>query len=270
MSIQQWRAVVQPKVQGTWNLHTTTMQQDLDFFIILSSIVGVAGNIGQSNYAAGGAFQDAFARYRSSMGLPCVSIDLGAVGSIGYLASAESRHLTDRFTRMGFEMLNEDNVLKIVESAIISPLRDPSSSQIIVGAPRRWGLHSEETAWSHDMRFTALTETQYSTSEANQVKGNQIDINTQLGEAKDPQHATQMINKALVTKLSDIFMTPESDIRSDAPLGSYGVDSLVAVELRNWVVSRLKVEISIFEVLQSVSVEALSSMIAAKKGDCVG
>ena len=57
------------------------MQQN--FFIVLSSIVGVAENIGQSSYVASGVFQDAITRHRSSMGLPCLSIDLGAVGSIG-------------------------------------------------------------------------------------------------------------------------------------------------------------------------------------------
>ena len=68
------------------------------------------------------------------MSLPCFSTDLRAVGPIGYLASVDSRNPPGRFVRMGFHMLDEDNVLEVVESGIILPLRNLLSSQIMVGA----------------------------------------------------------------------------------------------------------------------------------------
>ena len=37
---------------GSWNLHEL-MPRDLDFFIMLSSLAGILGNRGQSNYRAG-------------------------------------------------------------------------------------------------------------------------------------------------------------------------------------------------------------------------
>ena len=70
MSFDEWRLALQAKVQGTWNLHHAL--PNLDFFIMLSSLLGVIGNPGQANYTAAGAFQDAFARHRIAKGLPAV------------------------------------------------------------------------------------------------------------------------------------------------------------------------------------------------------
>ncbi|KAJ4270076.1 hypothetical protein NW762_001749 [Fusarium torreyae] len=58
----------------------------LDFFLLFSSMSGILGQVGQANYASANTFLDAFARYRAGMGLPCTSLDLGAMEeSVGYL-----------------------------------------------------------------------------------------------------------------------------------------------------------------------------------------
>jgi NAD(P)-dependent dehydrogenase (short-subunit alcohol dehydrogenase family) len=73
------RAVLAPKIAGTWNLHRETLGDSLDLFVMLSSVSGVLGNAGQCAYAAGNAFQDAFAHTRRDAGLPATAIDLGPV-----------------------------------------------------------------------------------------------------------------------------------------------------------------------------------------------
>ena len=52
MTYEAWRNTIDPKVQGTWNLHDA-MPKDMDFFVCLSSIAGCAGSRGQGNHAAG-------------------------------------------------------------------------------------------------------------------------------------------------------------------------------------------------------------------------
>ena len=265
MSFADWETTTNAKVRGTWNLHVALLEHSLDFFIILSSIVGVAGNIGQANYAAGGSFQDALARHRSSKGLPCVSIDLGAVKSVGYLADESSKHLADRFTRLGFDMMDENAVLRVIESAILSPVRDPAFSHIIVGAPTRWGSHTEDTAWSHDMRFTSLGEMEFTATETRSNADHGSNLKARLSESKTLEDTIKIISTSLIKRLSEIFMTPESEMDADAPLASFGVDSLVAVELRSWIASTFEIDMSMFEVLQSASVIALSGKIAGKQ-----
>jgi hypothetical protein len=69
MEYQQWRTAMDPKVHGTWSIHEV-FGDSLDFFVLLSSSTGIIGSFSQGNYCAGNTFQDAFARYRSGLGLP--------------------------------------------------------------------------------------------------------------------------------------------------------------------------------------------------------
>ncbi|UKZ57185.1 putative secondary metabolism biosynthetic enzyme [Trichoderma virens] len=80
MTARQWTTATAPKVQGSWNLHHGLgCHEDLDFFILLSSISGIIGNSAQANYSAGNTFEDALAAHRRRRGLPAVSLNLGLV-----------------------------------------------------------------------------------------------------------------------------------------------------------------------------------------------
>ncbi|HXM02843.1 MAG TPA: beta-ketoacyl synthase N-terminal-like domain-containing protein, partial [Chthoniobacterales bacterium] len=61
------RAVLEPKVDGVLWLDELTADDPLDFFVLFSSIAGLAGNVGQSDYAYANAFLDAFARQRQTL-----------------------------------------------------------------------------------------------------------------------------------------------------------------------------------------------------------
>ena len=52
MTPEQWSLSVNPKASGTWNLHRF-LPKELDFFVMLSSIMGILGGRGQANYNAG-------------------------------------------------------------------------------------------------------------------------------------------------------------------------------------------------------------------------
>ena len=67
---ERFLPVMVPKITGTWNLHQSTLQEDLDFFVIFSSIGAVHPQPGMGSYAAANAFLDGFAHYRRSLGRP--------------------------------------------------------------------------------------------------------------------------------------------------------------------------------------------------------
>lgn len=46
---EDWQNITRPRVQGAWNLHE--LLPELDFYVILSSLLGDFGNIGQAIYA---------------------------------------------------------------------------------------------------------------------------------------------------------------------------------------------------------------------------
>lgn len=66
-SLPDFRAVLAPKVDGTLNLDHAFAGSELDFFALFSSITGVMGNPGQSDYAFANGFMDAFAEYREGL-----------------------------------------------------------------------------------------------------------------------------------------------------------------------------------------------------------
>src|ERR1700712_5217481 len=111
MSLEDYNAVTRPKVQGTWNLHSH-LPKDMDFFLMLSSVSGIVGNATQAAYAAGSTFMDAFATYRNSLRLPAVTIDLGVILGVGYLAN--NKELTQAMERQGFEGTNEKLLMALI------------------------------------------------------------------------------------------------------------------------------------------------------------
>src|SRR5690606_6601364 len=62
------RAVLEPKLQGTWLLHTLTEQDNLDFFVMFSSVATIFSAVTQGDYVAANAYLDAFAHYRRRSG----------------------------------------------------------------------------------------------------------------------------------------------------------------------------------------------------------
>ena len=62
-----------------------------------------------------------------------------------------------------------------------------------------------------------------------------------------------------------MFNLEKSDIDTGDALTSIGVDSLVAVDFRNWLGSVVKAKVSIFEILQTASLDEFSSLVAERR-----
>ena len=271
MTLADHNAALAPKVQGSWNLHQYfASQDDLDFYIMLSSLIGVVGFASQSNYSAGGAFQDALARHRVEHGLPGVSIDLGIVKSVGYLAEDEASKTIDALQRHGFTALSEDDVLSAIGSAIHTPYAGQLALGLNTGPTTN---HGESSPLNLDRRFASLAyqatppETGSPNTTNPQANIPPSDLATLLTTASPTlASATSHIMAALARKLTDIFMLADDggDVVPDRALADYGVDSLVAVELRNMVALKAGADMSIFEIMQSGSVRDLAGRVAVK------
>ncbi|OBT54633.1 Type I Iterative Polyketide synthase (PKS) [Pseudogymnoascus sp. 24MN13] len=254
MTLGNFNAGIRPKVQGTWNLHNQMSGLEIDFFIMLSSIVGVTGNASQSAYAAGGTFQDALAKYRTSKGLPCVAIDLGQTKSVGVVA--ESVGMAQQLSRKGLTMLSEDVVLSTIEYAILHPF----STQLSIGFNTGSGPHWEDSVYTRDLRFSLLRYRKQTSSNVNKSAAG--DLGSRIAAASTLDEAVEAVVGGLTKKLMDSFMILESDVDPSKSLASYGVDSLVAVELRNMLALRAGAEVSIFDIMQSSSITALAATVA--------
>lgn len=258
MTLEDYNTAIRPKVQGSWNLHRQLSSSRLEFFVMLSSLAGIVGYASQCNYSAGGTFQDALAKYRTSQGLPAVAIDLGVVKSVGYVA--ENDGTAERLKKTGHTVLSEEDVLKAVESAISSP----PSTQLMLGLNTGPGPHWEESPMARDSRFASLRYRQSAQTTASVSKAGTSDLVGQIASASTFDEAVEAVVKGITKKLVDIFMIAEAEVSPSLGLADYGVDSLVAVELRNMLALRAGSETSIFDIMQSTSITSLASTVAAK------
>jgi acyl carrier protein len=206
MSHKQFMIAVRPKLHRTWHLHNA-LGDDLDFFVMLSSSASMIGSRAQGNYAAGNAFQDALAVYRTSREQHASAIDLGIIFGVGFL---------------------EENTSSTV-NAKCCHLRDVDPDNTKASLDEDWAQ-----------------------------------VQSLLRAAKSPDDAIDVVSDAIVNKLAKSMMVDVQDIEKRQTITKYGVDSLLAVELRSWIYTELQVDISIFELLKTVPILDLARQIAGK------
>ncbi|KAF2702907.1 putative polyketide synthase [Pleomassaria siparia CBS 279.74] len=255
MTVHEYRLGLRAKVSGAMNLHQK-LPHDLDFFVLLSSLSGIIGNASQANYAAANTFLDAFAEYLNYRGFAGVALDLGVITGIGHVA--DNPHLAKAMVQHGFEGTNEEELLAMIQYAITHPHRPRGQNQIVSGLGT-WNEKSvaafERPMFSHFRRVTALT-----TGPEEQSEGN---ITAQI-KALPVAEAAKMICNEIMAKASTQCMIPLEDVLPSRTLSSYGMDSLVAVEMRNWIFRSFNCTIPILELLTGNSIEKLSMRIAEK------
>ena len=139
-SLDQFRAVLRPKVLGALNLDAATRADDLDLFLLFSSLSGVLGNAGQTDYASANAYLDSFAGHRQARVRRgerrgrTVSLDWPLWASGGMGVSAERLQL---LREDGFEPLPAQNGLRALGNALAL-----ESSQILILSGREDTLDS--------------------------------------------------------------------------------------------------------------------------------
>lgn len=265
MTPAQWQAALGPKVTATQNLEALfPSPTSLDFFVILSSAIGVIGSASQSNYSAGGAYQDAVARRRAANGLPCVTIDLGMVDGVGFVAESDNA-VAERLLGSGHRPLSEPEMLQLIDYAVRKPIRSVRTAQIIAGLAGS-AIRRQGAGWTREPRFAALRDDDVRNvaGSAGRVGSGSIGLKENLASARSADEAGGLVERAVVGKLADMFVIPEEDIDATQPLSKYGVDSLVAVELRNWLVPMTQCEMSIFDLLGASSLRELATSIVGR------
>ncbi|KAG6037813.1 putative secondary metabolism biosynthetic enzyme [Claviceps sp. Clav32 group G5] len=235
---RDWEIVMGPRVQGAWNLHDL-MPDNLDFFIALGSFLGETGNGGQAIYAGTAVFYDAFAQYRNARGQHTVSLCLPVVMDVGYVADRSLGNTLQQTLGATLTMANIRTMIKGIA------VRDKSWEYIHpVHAVERFKL--DKLKHKHGGGAAAdLYSISWTTAE-NPLEG---------------------LTEALITKVAAMAIMDREEIQSDEPVASYNLDSLVSVELRNWIRRETGVELLLSSITQAASLQALATEILEKRAD---
>lgn len=259
-SLNDWNAVIKARVQGAWNLHHALQGHQLNFFVMLSSLSGIIGNRGQAVYAASNTFMDASAGYRSRPGLPATTIDIGVVAGVGYVAEHEHREAQIR--AVAHDLVTEKELPALIKAAINCDPKGGYSHQILAGC--KLVAESALPWWAADPKFSHIVRGTQTTSETATSKDTTISVRESLKQASSAAETQQVIEEALVGKVAGVSMTPVEDIDLEKPLAAYGMDSLVAVQIRNWIANEMAANIPALEFIASASLAGLTEVFMTK------
>ncbi|KAI1152215.1 polyketide synthase PksD [Nemania diffusa] len=261
MTHAQWQDTIKSKVQTSWNLHA--LLPDLDFFILLSSISGVIGNAGQSNYAAGCTFQDALARYRSYHNQKSLSINLGPMRDVGILAESDKLHRSSGHS-LGIIQVREVELLTALDIYCDPGLGclPPDRSQATMGLMTPLDLierdlePEEMLKWPLFARFSQSRTTSHSGH-----TGSAMNYTSLFQQAVSREARAKVVVESLTKKLARALSIQPEDVDVEKPLQVFGVDSLVAVELRNWISKEFAADIPVLELVGGGSITAIGESV---------
>ncbi len=250
----RFRKVMAPKVEGAWNLHSQSLNKDLDFFVLFSSVVSLFGNPGQGNYVAANLFLDALAHHRRSLGLPAVSINWGHLTEVGYV----SRHqdVSEHLTRRGILGFPPNQAMKALGRIL-------KENPVQMGVMRLdWkklaGLASKAQG---SQRLSSLMGQNMEQQMGEEESG----IREALMQAK-PEERRELVQTYICEQVAGVLGTSVK-LDFDQPLNELGLDSLMAVQLQHRVENDLALSLPAGKLMQGpASINRLSTVVLNELG----
>ncbi|KAL9618288.1 MAG: hypothetical protein Q9160_006999 [Pyrenula sp. 1 TL-2023] len=285
MDLETYQAVTRPRVQGTWNLHNALADQPLDFFVLFSSVCGMVGYYGQANYAASNTFLDAFVQYRHARNLPASVIDIGAVDDVGFISRTPAAK--DTMLAMSGRLITERDFLEALHLTIARSSAPPiiktnsftgtrgisyqNPAQITQALECRLPITDPQNniIWKRDPRMAIYRNIEsVATDNAAATGGMKSFLAAASADPAQLDHpdAADFLAAQIRDRVATYLMRREDEEPLDRglTLATAGVDSLVAIELRNWWKQNLGVEVSVLELMDGGSMHRLGEMAARR------
>ncbi|WP_445373688.1 SDR family NAD(P)-dependent oxidoreductase [Photorhabdus tasmaniensis] len=218
-SWQDFRTVFDAKVLGTWWLSSVCdeLNIDLDFFIGYSSIASVIGSVSQSNYAAANAFIDTLMLWRSKNDKHGLSVNWGPWADVGMAANL-TQHQIRSIEEKGVTYIQVDKGIASLESMLGAGI-----SQGLVG-DYNWNKYLSSVSSGNNL-FDAVNITV-------EVSDQSFNIGefSEMSVVEKEQYILDSI-RIVVAKILQFESIEQIPV--NARFSDLGLDSLVAVELRN-------------------------------------
>ncbi|EFQ96831.1 fatty acid synthase S-acetyltransferase [Nannizzia gypsea CBS 118893] len=270
MSYEDWTTCLETKVQGTWNLHSALEnEKNLDFFVMFGSVAGVCGNVGQANYAAANGFLSSFTQYRRQLGLPASVLELGIVDEIGMASDNDTalRNARSASLRLVYEYELIEGVRLAIHQCRNPPAADSmTSSSCIIGLGNTKPLSEMgvRPLWPKDARFALYSnlEGKYS-GEGNEAANNDV----KLLLSNIGQSASYLSTDECKVRIQAILASmvrqnlPHTQDMEDDEVAGIHIDSLMAIEMRNWIRRHLGLEVTLVEISKAGIIEKLADTI---------
>lgn len=264
LGVMEWSRVAKvlaPKVRGAWNLHELTLDQDLDYFVLYSSLASLVGNAGQFNHITACSFLDALSAYRRHVGLPGLSINWGYWSEIGVATRYDLDSRMERLgvggitTTQGLHALHRLTAASLVQCGAmivdwsrLKPTMYPEVANGLLaelGEQRRANPGVEESAWPTFELGTGL-------------------LDLPLEEAKHRILAYLLCLAGRILKLGPDARSEIERGFANTALNQLGFDSLMAVEMRNRIRADSSADVPLKHFLAGSSASDVADLILAQ------
>lgn len=261
MTLNDFETPLRSKVHGTNNLNNAFSKSTLDFFLMLSSLTAVVGTIGQANYAAGNTFQDALAHANADSKTKYLSLNIGMVED----AAVNSALIKKSLGKQGFTMIKSQELLSFFEFAITSAIEKDSCQQMVLGFDR--DSLSQVTAMNATLRSAMFIHVRLPDRMGPSANATNVGeySDRSFEQAGDPQDDVESISMAIAGKISSLSALSHESLDMNLPISELGVDSLMAIEMRNWISRRYGIMMQASDIMDQRSILALASHLACSR-----
>ena len=252
-SISNFENQLQPKVNGTIHLHEEFANDNLDFFIAFSSLGSIYGNAGQSIYHAANMFMTSLVEKRRRRGQAESVINIGMIVDVGYVAKNERKgikieeHLRSQF----YTPLAETDFHHLILQAVLSGRPDTASGEVTMGI--RQFIDDPYTPlrpqWYKNPRFSHMVLPPVTSSEVALVSTSTQQLREKYNEAESLTEAMEAFQQIFCEKIQSMMKIPAASIDVNGPLSDLGLDSLLAVEIRTWLLRDMNFELPLLTIM---------------------
>ena len=241
------------KVEGAWNLHVLTRGLPLEFFILFSSAASLLGSAGQAGYASANAFLDALAHLRRAEGLPALSLDWGPWAGAGMASGVDGARWAER----GVELITPAQGASLLRGLLARG--DVPRLGVL---SMRWARVLERFPPGEEPRLLAhlareVRPTVGETSRAPSPSG-KSEFLLQLEQAEPPRRR-ELLQRGVEKWSAEVLGLPSVNPRQR--LFDLGLDSLMAVELRNRLQRAVGLHLTPTLVFEYPTIEAITELI---------
>jgi acyl transferase domain-containing protein/NADPH:quinone reductase-like Zn-dependent oxidoreductase/acyl carrier protein len=260
---ERFDAVLGPKMRGTWHLHEATLDLNLDFFVMFSSVASIFPQPGHGSYAAANSFLDSFAGYRRGLGLAGSSINWTGWIGLGLARNMGTRGTIEASSADGLGSFDRDEALAALGQALWA---DPvQATAVRIDAD---GVVANAVNAMNDAIPTLLREVVGPEASRNAGSTASAEHPALIGLAGAGTHGERMLvlEQLLRIETGRVLKLAPERIGANQPFGQLGIDSLMALELIRRVNAALGLALPATAVFNYPTLTQLAAQILKRLG----
>lgn len=264
MTLEDFQTPIHCKLQGTRNLINAldgpTSESQVAFFLLLSSVTGVIGSRGQANYAAAGTCLDALAQSRRGTRTKYISLDIGMLED----AEVNDEVVVRNLSSQGLTLVKQSELAIMLEYAMSMGQAQDDHCQIVSGFDGQ--SLSKATQFNAPTQHPLFSHVRQPVEKiiGEQAEVQQAPFQDLLKKETDRAGIERVATTLLVAKVSDMVAFGDRQTSPSMSLTEVGLDSLITIELRDWIIKEFRSSLTTAEILDHTSFRALAQTIVAR------